>query len=58
MKEHQHLNNQILVEEEKHFRGRIKETQRGEKVQEVIVNYLHCALEVVQHNSRWKEKIP
>jgi hypothetical protein len=40
-KEHQRLDNQILVEEEKQDRGPIKENQLGEQVQEVTINYLH-----------------
>jgi hypothetical protein len=52
LKEHQCLDNRILVEEEKQDRGSIKDNQLGEQFQEVTNNYLHRAEEVVQHSSK------
>jgi hypothetical protein len=51
-KEHQPLDNQILVEEEQLEIDPIKENQLGEQVQEVTVNYLHHTEVVVQHGSK------
>jgi hypothetical protein len=57
-KEHQRLDNQILVEEKQHDTHPIKEHQLGEPVQEVTVNYLHHVEVVVQHSSKWQDMIP
>jgi hypothetical protein len=57
-KEHQRLDNRILVKEKKHDNDPIKEHQLGDPVWEVTVNYIHCMEAVVQQSSKWKDMTP
>jgi hypothetical protein len=57
-KEHQGLDNRILVEERQQDMHPIKKHKLGDPVQGVTVNYLHRAEVIIQQSSKWQDMIP